>query len=286
MSAFWIALALYPLFGILDWLTAPRQWLWLLWGTRALVTVVTLALFPLVKRPIFERHPDLISAGYMTLASLGISLMTVFMGGLASPYYAGLSLTIVATGLLYIWPLPVVVITHATIIASYLVPNLLLNKNQNPLTGVSNQLFLVSTAIIVGTGQRLAHRTQRRQIENQLIIEQTKANLEEAHEQLKQLDHFKSEFFANITHELKTPLTMMLAPLELLIDGQLGVISDSQRSTLASIEAERRQAPAPHRRSARSLAARGVEAQVARRSLRPRPVRPGSRGPGRAAHPA
>lgn len=235
-SALWIALLLYPLFGVLDLLTAPPRWLWLLWGTRGLVTLVTLLMFRVVRTSFFERHANALTASYMMLASACISLMTVFMGGLASPYYAGLTLTIVATGLLYVWPLRVVAITHATIIASWVVPNLALGTHGHAVTALSNQFFLVSTAIIVGAGQHLVYRAQREQIAGQLVIERTKKNLEHAHTQLQQLDRVKSEFFANITHELKTPLTMMLAPIELLIDGELGSISEPQRSTLASIE--------------------------------------------------
>jgi signal transduction histidine kinase len=49
---------------------------------------------------------------------------------------------------------------------------------------------------------------------------------------VEELDRFKSKFFASITHELKTPLTMILASLDLMIDGELGPVTALQRSTL------------------------------------------------------
>jgi len=235
-SALYMALLLYPLFGVLDYLTAPKQWLWLLFSTRGLITLVTLVMFRVVKSSLFARRSNLISAGFMVLASLGISVMTVVMGGLASPYYAGLSLMTVGCGLLFVWPMQVVIPTHITIVASFLLPNLLFSRHLDPLTGVSNLFFLISTAIIAGTGQVLAYASQREQVANQSIIEGTRKNLELANEELKKLDRFKSEFFANITHELKTPLTMVLTSLELLLDGELGHISEAQRSTFQSMQ--------------------------------------------------
>ena len=37
----WICLTLYPAFGVLDWVLAPRSALDLLWGTRLIVTATT-----------------------------------------------------------------------------------------------------------------------------------------------------------------------------------------------------------------------------------------------------
>jgi signal transduction histidine kinase len=233
--ALWMALALYPAFGVLDYLVAPHRWLWVLYGTRAGVVLATLVMFRLVGGRLFDRFPNALSAAYVTLGSFGISLMTVFMGGLSSPYYAGLSLIIVAIGLLFVWPARVVFLTHTTIIASFISPNLLF-RDPGSIAAVSNLFFLVSTAVIISLGQLFAYRTQREQQVNQLIIERTKANLEEAHERLKQLDHFKSQFFANITHELKTPLAMLLTPLELMLDGagDRSVI-EAQRATVEAM---------------------------------------------------
>jgi signal transduction histidine kinase len=231
----WITLALYPTFGILDYLLAPRSALPVLLGTRILVTVGTLVLFKVVETRLFERHPNLISSAYILLAAGGISVMTVFMGGLASTYYAGLSLVIVGTGLLFVWPARVVLTTHSLILLSFIVPNLLLHNVGNPVPALSNLAFLVATAIITGVGQLVLFRAQHKQVMDRITLEETSLSLERAHAELKQLDSFKSELFANITHEFKTPLAMVLAPLELMLQGETGEYTPAQLATFESM---------------------------------------------------
>lgn len=230
-----LALVLYPLFGVLDALVAPPGSLMVLYGTRLFAVAITVAMFWIVERRWFARRADLLSAAYMLLLSCGISLMTVNMGGLVSPYYAGLSLTIVASGLLFMWPYRLVVATHSFIVLSFILPNLLAHGPHGGFNAISNLFFLISTAIIAGTGQILSYRMQREQMESQLEVEWTKARLEGAHTRLQQLDRFRSEFFANITHEFKTPLTMILAPLELMLQGEMGRLTDPQRASLESM---------------------------------------------------
>jgi signal transduction histidine kinase len=100
---------------------------------------------------------------------------------------------------------------------------------------VSNSFFLCSTGILVIAGQVFNYRLKFREFRNAQMVLEAKKEIEEAHEKLKELDRFKSQFFANITHELKTPLAMILSPLDLLLQEELGKLTETQEATLRSM---------------------------------------------------
>jgi signal transduction histidine kinase len=233
--ALYITLLLYPCFGILDYLLAPHSALPFLWGTRTLVMAAAVAMFPLVRSQFFDRHPDLLVGAYTVMVGMGIGVLTVPMGGLASQYYVGLSLVIIGAGLLFVWKPRTVAVVQSMVVLSFVLPNLVAGTIGSLPLALSNICFLCAITVVAGIGQIVLYRSQRQQVLNQVRLEQTKASLEAAHNQLKQLDSFKSELFANITHEFKTPLAMVLAPLELMLQGETGEYTPAQQNTFQSM---------------------------------------------------
>ncbi|MEZ4698884.1 MAG: ATP-binding protein [Rhodothermales bacterium] len=57
--------------------------------------------------------------------------------------------------------------------------------------------------------------------------EKAKEVIEAQADKLRELDRFKTRFFANLSHEFRTPLTMIIGPLENLISGAYGSVSEA-----------------------------------------------------------
>ena len=233
---------IYPMFGILDYVMLGGRdgaiGLPVFYAARAFVTVVSIVILLLLKTAFFERNWRWLTSAHAVLLGLGISLMIPFLEGFMTGYYAGLLLVMLGAGLMYIWPRWLVMLTHGIIVLSYVIPNALIaDWGQTGLieATVSNLFFLVSIAITVVVGQVLTFNAQHEQVGGEFILQKTKASLELAHKELKQLDKFKSQFFANITHELKTPLAMILSPLELMSSGDMGHFSEEQSATIQTI---------------------------------------------------
>jgi signal transduction histidine kinase/DNA-binding response OmpR family regulator len=65
----------------------------------------------------------------------------------------------------------------------------------------------------------------------------TLAVVEAQADQLRTLDEAKSRFFANVSHEFRTPLSLILGPVEDIREGRAGPVSDSARRRLGTVMA-------------------------------------------------
>lgn len=63
-------------------------------------------------------------------------------------------------------------------------------------------------------------------------VEDRAAELAAAYEELKESDRLKDELVQNVSHELRTPLTFVKGYVDLLMDGEMGLLTQQQSETL------------------------------------------------------
>ncbi len=168
----------------------------------------------------------------LLIAMFPIAVITQLLG-VASPYYAGLNLVMLASVFFALRP-RLLVPTCGVIVASYVIPSAVHiiwpgARAFDDMPGFINNLgFLLTTSLFVIAANALAHKLRRSQFVAQ-------HELRVAHEQLKSLDETRSRFFANISHELRTPLTLILSPLESLLENPSEAFDEGQREYLQTM---------------------------------------------------
>lgn len=75
-------------------------------------------------------------------------------------------------------------------------------------------------------------------LSNARLFEESEARASElkiAYDELKESDRLKDELVQNVSHELRTPLTFVKGYVDLLMDGEMGLLNEEQQSALTIV---------------------------------------------------
>jgi len=155
--------------------------------------------------------------------------MLVETGGGDSPYYAGLNLVMVGAVLLLRWKFTDGIVNSLLCISGYL--GVAFGTSTSSESISIALFFLFVTAAFACLGLYFYNRLRFAEfcLREEVLAQQ--AELAENHRKLLELDETKTRFFANISHELRAPLTLILAPIEKM-QSMNAVQNDAQLSDL------------------------------------------------------
>ena len=223
-----MAMIAIPFFSFLDYFLY-REHLITFLILRIISTIPFIIVFLWIKKSEFMKKHILGLSAFLYLdIGFTISLMIHLTEGYESPYYAGLVMVILILCIVLTLPLKWTIVISLLIYGSYIIPIIIRGNIDDWPIFFNNNLFLIGMVIFAVFGARIKEYFQFNEFKSRYDIQK-------ANEELKKLDELKSQFFANVSHEVRTPLTSIIAPIQSLAQGDAGDLTGEQRNLVEQV---------------------------------------------------
>ena len=230
-----MALIFVPAGASLDYFVYPDH-LGEFLGVRFFCSALLALLWCFLQSPMGIRIYRFLGFLVAFLPLLFISWMIYRTNGPNSPYYAGLNLVMLGAAILLRWTFLDSILVCLASLASYLAAAILSRQASAPGIFFNNVYFLLVTGFFIITGSWYYNRIRFSEFALRYELDKNKIELEQTNQKLIELDNLKSRFFANVSHEMRTPLTFLLSPLETLVKRYENVLDNNTHEMLQTMQ--------------------------------------------------
>lgn len=230
-----LVVTLMPAGSVLDYFVYPdklRPFFILRMICAACAGLIWMLLFTEMGR----RHSKRLGEIVPMLPALFIAGMIAIKDGFASPYYAGLNLVLLAVGAVLQWTFLESIVAVSIALLFYIAAGIAYGAYPAASVLFNNFYFVVLMDVIVVIGTYFQSRQRFREFALRFELDKSKGELEENNKKLVELDRLKGRFFANVSHEMRTPLTLLIAPLESLMRRAESAFDSNARELLETMQ--------------------------------------------------
>lgn len=166
------------------------------------------------------RYPHLSGIALAVLMGGMIDLFILYTGQAESPYYAGNNIVLLGIAVLFPWRAIWSFVVSALLLGMYAASAWPTQAGQEP-EFINAVTFLGSMAVVAVVSSHVSERLRWTEFENRCDRDK--------------MAHAKDEFLASVSHDLRTPLNVVLGYSELLADEEFGPLNDAQHDTIQRI---------------------------------------------------